>query len=140
MSVEEETTTNNEAFERLLEYLRRTRGFDFGAYKRASLQRRMQKRLQTLGIESYADYSDYLEVHPDEFGILFNTILINVTEFFRDPAAWEVIRETVIPRVLAGKRSFDPVRVWSAGCATGQEAYTVSMLLAESLGEEAFRQ
>ncbi len=131
---------NNAGFDQLLEYLRHTRGFDFGAYKRASLQRRMLKRLQMVKSESYTDYIDYLEVHPDEFGILFNTILINVTEFFRDGPAWEVMRDTVMPRLLGAKRPGEPIRVWSAGCASGQEPYSVAMLLAEMMEEEAFRQ
>ena len=130
----------DEAFTQLLEYLRRARGFDFAAYKRSTLQRRMQKRLQTVGVDNYAEYSDYLEVHPDEFAALFNTILINVTDFYRDPAAWDVIRDNVIPRILSAKAPDEPVRVWSAGCAAGQEAYSIAMLLVEALGEGAYRQ
>jgi len=136
----EAETAGNAGFEQLLEYLRRTRGFDFAAYKRASLQRRVRKRLQTVNIESYPDYIDYLEVHPEEFETLFNTILINVTEFFRDPQAWDVVRETVIPRLLGAKRPSDPLRVWSAGCAAGQEPYSVAMLLAEIMDDDSFRQ
>ena len=71
-------------FEALLEYLRRARGFDFSAYKRASLMRRVEKRMQLVKIPDFESYLDYLEVHPDEFGHLFDTILINVTAFFRD--------------------------------------------------------
>jgi two-component system, chemotaxis family, CheB/CheR fusion protein len=72
----------------LLDYLRRNRGFDFTGYKRTSLTRRIDKRMQAVGIPSYLDYVDYLEVVPKEFTHLFNTILINVTSFFRDPPAW----------------------------------------------------
>jgi hypothetical protein len=75
--------------EALLEYLARTRGFDFTGYKRASLQRRVTKRMQEVGIEGFTEYLDYLEVHPDEFESLFNTILINVTGVFRDRDARE---------------------------------------------------
>jgi hypothetical protein len=71
-------------FELLLTYVKRSRGFDFTGYKRASLVRRIQKRMQMLGIEGYGEYTDYLQVHPDEFTRLFDTILINVTGFFRD--------------------------------------------------------
>ena len=87
----------------------------------------------------YGSYIDYLEVHPEEFGRLFDTILINVTAFFRDPSAWEAVADEVIPRILAGKRPEDPIRVWSAGCASGEEAYTLAMVLAEALGIDAFR-
>jgi two-component system CheB/CheR fusion protein len=122
-----------------LAYLRQTRSFDFGAYKRSSLERRIQKRLLSVGLGNFSDYIDYLEVHPEEFAVLFNTILINVTDFFRDPPAWEVVRESVIPRIVAGKSPDEHVRVWSAGCASGQEAYSAAILLAEALGEPAFR-
>ena len=74
MSLSEET--REKEFEELLEHLRRSRGFDFSAYKRSSLSRRVQKRMQVAGIEGYAGYSDYLEAHPQEFTHLFNTILI----------------------------------------------------------------
>ena len=85
-------------FENLLEYLRQSRGFDFTGYKRPSLMRRVTKRMQTAGVQGFSDYVDYLEVHPEEFAALFNIILINVTSFFRDPAAWECLAEKVIPR------------------------------------------
>src|SRR4051812_45160218 len=126
-------------FTRLLEYLRRARGFDFTGYKISSLMRRMKKRMGQVGIEGYAEYMDYLEVHPDEFLPLFNTVLINVTSFFRDPEAWRYLAEEVIPRILAEKGPESQVRVWSAGCASGQEAYTVAILLIEALGEETFK-
>ncbi|PYR32985.1 MAG: chemotaxis protein CheR [Acidobacteria bacterium] len=129
---------DDQSFSALLEYLRRTRGFDFTAYKPGSLTRRVQKRMAGLSIGEFRDYLDHLEVHPDEFGQLFNTILINVTAFFRDESPWEFIRDSVIPEMLAGLRSDDPIRVWSAGCASGEEAYSIAMLLAEALGREPF--
>src|SRR5215467_13882474 len=115
----------NHGFEELIEFLKQSRGFDFTGYKTASLMRRVRRRMQTLNLEQYGDYIDYLEVHPEEFGLLFNTILINVTDFFRDAPAWTVIKESVVPRILGGKHPGDPVRIWSAGCASGQEAYSV---------------
>src|SRR3712207_7535032 len=81
-------------FEQLLRYLRDSRGFDFSGYKPSSLQRRLRKRMEAVGVESYDDYRDYLEVHADEFEELFNTILINVTGFFRDAPAWEDRKST----------------------------------------------
>ncbi len=125
-------------FDGLLEYLKRTRGFDFNAYKRASLIRRIQKRMQTVAVPSFADYTDYLEVHPEEFAQLFNVILINVTAFFRDEQAWDHIRDQVIPAVIDDAGRHGVVRVWSAGCASGEETYSLAMLLAEALGRERF--
>jgi two-component system, chemotaxis family, CheB/CheR fusion protein len=126
-------------FENLLYFLQQNRGFDFTGYKRPSLMRRVAKRMQMLNVDSFVDYLDYLEVHPEEFPQLFNTILINVTCFFREPAAWGYLGEEIIPRLLQDKAPADPIRVWSAGCASGEEAYTAAMVLAEALGVEAFR-
>jgi two-component system, chemotaxis family, CheB/CheR fusion protein len=126
-------------FLRLIDYLKSTRGFDFSGYKVPSLMRRVQKRMHDLDLPNYAAYIDYLEVHPDEFEPLFNTVLINVTAFFRDPPAWEYLAEHVLPRILEHKRPDDRVRCWSAGCASGEEAYTLAILLAEALGEHGFR-
>src|SRR6478672_12527115 len=124
----------------LLAYLLGARGFDFHGYKPASLERRIRKRMEAVGLDGFAAYQDYLEVHPNEFEILFNTILINVTSFFRDPAAWEAVRDLAIPAILSGKSAGDPIRVWSAGCATGEEAFTIAMLLAEALpSDDDFR-
>jgi two-component system CheB/CheR fusion protein len=128
------------AFEALLEYLRRSRGFDFTGYKRGSLMRRITKRMLEVNVREFPDYIDYLEVHPEEFIQLFNTILINVTAFFRDPPSWDHLRQEIIPRILAAKRGSDPIRIWSAGCASGEEAYTLAMAFAEALGIEQFRQ
>src|SRR3954454_13114590 len=126
------------ALETLLEFLKRSRGFDFTGYKRTSLERRLRRRIDSGGCQTFGDYLDYLEVHPDEYGQLFDTLLINVTEFFRDPPAWEHLREEVLPGLLAGKPPEEPVRVWSAGCASGQEAYSAAMVLVELLGLESF--
>ncbi|HJQ70509.1 MAG TPA: CheR family methyltransferase [Blastocatellia bacterium] len=123
-------------FEALLDYLKKSRGFDFTAYKRASLMRRVSKRMQTVGVESFNDYQDYLQVHPEEFAHLFNTILINVTKFFRDDEAWEFVKSDIIPRIIQNKKPSDAIRVWCAGTASGEEAYTIAMLLAEALGQE----
>src|SRR4051794_35592270 len=128
------------AFEALLEFLKRTRGVDFTGYKRTSLQRRVRRRMATIGCASFGDYLDYLEVTPEEYEQLFEMLLINVTEFFRDPPAWEYLRDDVLPPLLASKGDAEPVRVWSAGCASGQEAYTVAIVLAELLGIDAYRQ
>ena len=128
------------AFEALLEFLKRSRGIDFTGYKRASLQRRFLRRMEIVGCESFSDYLDHLEVHPDEYEQLYEMLLINVTEFFRDPAAWEHLRTSVVPELLAAKAADEPIRVWSAGCASGQEAYTAAIVFAELLGVEAFKE
>ena len=122
-------------FEKLIEYLRDTRGFDFTGYKRPSLLRRVSLRCSELGIDSYRAYLDYLQVHTEEFGSLFNKILINVTEFFRDKETWDYLAEKVIPRIAA---KAGEIRVWSTGTSSGEEAYSAAILLCEALGEESF--
>jgi len=107
-------------FDGLLHHLQQTRGFDFTAYKRNSLMRRVTKRMETLGLETYEAYLDYLEVHPEEFGALFNTILINVTSFFRDPEVWAALSADIVPALIAERGRHHVIRVWSAGCASGQ--------------------
>ena len=130
----------DDSFEALLRYMRDSRGFDFTGYKRTSLTRRVRHRMNQAGYTSFEQYLDVLQASSDEFAALFNTILINVTTFFRDPEAWEFISADVIPRLLAQRGPNDPIRVWSVGCASGQEAYTLAMLLAEAMGPDAFRQ
>jgi two-component system CheB/CheR fusion protein len=125
-------------FESLLLYLKEARGFDFTGYKRSSLMRRMDRRMSQVGIGDYTEYLDYLQLHQDEFTALFNTILINVTGFFRDPEAWDHLR-IEIQRMLEDHTVVGPIRLWSAGCASGEEAYTLAIILAESLGIEEFR-
>jgi two-component system CheB/CheR fusion protein len=126
------------SLEGVLEFIRENRGFDFTGYKRPSLQRRITKRMQTVGIDGYDDYLVHLETHPDEFVELFDTILINVTSFFRDAEAWEYVASEIIPQIVE-QAGHDEIRVWVPGCASGEEAYTAAILFCEALGEEGFR-
>jgi two-component system CheB/CheR fusion protein len=131
---------SKEQFEALLGYLKDTRGFDFTGYKRTSLARRVMRRMAQVGVSDFGEYIDLLQVNSDEFGALFTTILINVTSFLRDREAWDHLREEVVPTLLAERGPDDPVRIWSAGCASGQEAYSLAMVFADTLGPERFRQ
>ncbi|MBW4581953.1 MAG: PAS domain S-box protein [Tildeniella nuda ZEHNDER 1965/U140] len=131
---------DDQAFKALLDYLKRSRGFDFSGYKRSGFQRRVQKQMHHREVATFEDYIDYLEVHPEEFVSLFNTVLINVTGFFRDAPAWSYLWEEVLPQLLKTKPDHEPLRLWSAGCASGEEAYTLAMILTELLGANEFRQ
>ncbi|HWH95232.1 MAG TPA: CheR family methyltransferase [Baekduia sp.] len=133
------TTLPEVSLDSLLAFVKRNRGFDFTGYKRSSLERRLHKRMEEVGCATYADYLDHLEVHQDEFAQLFNTILINVTAFFRDGPAWDHLRAEVVPSLIAARPADAPLRVWCAGAASGEEAYTIAMVLADALGERAFR-
>ena len=132
--------TRDESFEKLLQFLRQSRGFDFTGYKRSTLMRRVKHRMDQIGISNYPEYHEYLKQHHEEFAFLFNTILINVTGFFRDPPAWEYVSAEVLPRIIAARGADEPIRVWSAGCASGEEAYTVAMVLVEALGMNQYRE
>jgi two-component system CheB/CheR fusion protein len=129
---------HDSGFERIIDHLR-ARSFDFTAYKAASLMRRLRKRMRIVGVDDFDLYLEYLQLHPEEFAALFNTILINVTAFWRDPDVWETLRTNVLPETTVLKHA-GPIRVWSAGCASGQEAYSAAMVLAEILGADGFRE
>src|SRR5215469_6161919 len=122
--------------EDLLIFIRDSRGFDFTGYKRSSLTRRIQKRMHEAGTDNYRDYRDRLESSAEEFGLLFNTILINVTGFFRDAEAWTYLQREVMPELIADTEGAEEIRVWSAGCASGEEAYSLAIAFAEALGIE----
>jgi two-component system CheB/CheR fusion protein len=143
LSVQAQPTADTGAdaqLEALLEYLRDCRSFDFTGYKRPGLARRIRKRMQMLNLGDFESYLDYLKVHPHEFTLLFNTVLINVTGFFRDTESWAYLQAEIIPRLLASLANDVPLRVWCAGVASGEEAYTIAMILCEALGDEDYPQ
>lgn len=118
------------ALREVLTYLRTRTGRDFTYYKRATVVRRVSRRMQVNGVPTLPEYLAFIRTHPGEAGALQQDLLISVTNFFRDREAWEAL-EAELPRLFAGKSTNDAVRVWSAGCATGEEAYSVAMLLLE---------
>ncbi len=125
---------DDEALQELLEDLAKTRGLDFRGYKPASLQRRLRKRMAQLNIGSYRDYIQYFHDSPAEINNLLQVVLINVTEFFRDPPAWEALRQDALALLLDRMKVGDSFRAWCAGCASGEEVYSLAILLAEHFG------
>ena len=125
---------SDEGLEVLLGFLRDARGFDFTGYKRSTLGRRIRKRMAEVDARSYADYRDRLETDSGEFDTLFNTILINVTALFRDPDAWTFLQREVVPEIVAQREPDEEIRVWSAGCSSGEEAYSLAIMFAEAIG------
>ena len=109
---------------------------DFRGYKQTTLLRRLQRRMQVLKLDDVALYIQRLKDDPTEANTLFQEVLIGVTEFFRDPDAFAALKTLVIGPLLAAKRSSDVVRVWIAGCSTGEEVYSAAILLKEVLGEQ----
>jgi two-component system CheB/CheR fusion protein len=131
--------TDDHQLEALLEFLKRERGFDFTGYKRPGLARRIAKRMEAVGADDYERYLEHLELDGGEYARLFDTILINVTSFFRDPSAWQVLSERVLPDLLSRIDGRQSIRVWCAACASGEETYSIAMALAEALGDEEYR-
>ncbi|MBV9394434.1 MAG: methyltransferase, partial [Methylobacteriaceae bacterium] len=113
--------------------LRNKTGHDFHGYKRQTFLRRVQRRMQVAELDEVEQYVRYLRDNPDEVQYLFNDLLIGVTQFFRDLKEFEVLERVVIPRMLDGKDAGDSVRVWVLGCATGEEAYSIGILLREEM-------
>ena len=122
------------ALREVLVHLRSCTGRDFSYYKRATIVRRVARRMQVNGLETVPDYLGFLRTHAGEAGALLQDLLISVTNFFRDRDAFAAFKAE-IPALFRGKTSADAVRVWCAGCATGEEAYSVAMLLLEHAGE-----
>ena len=115
--------------------LRARLGHDFSEYKENTLIRRIQRRMQVLQIDSVPDYIDRLRKEPNQLDLLFHDLLIGVTQFFRDPDSFAALENEVMPKLFAGKRSDDQVRIWVPGCATGEEAYSIAILAKEAMIE-----
>src|SRR6185312_13167290 len=123
---------------RILAHLRVRTGHDFSHYKRSTVMRRLLRRMQVTRKEAFEDYFAYLRDNAEEGQALLSDLLISVTTFFRDPKAFESLASNVIPHLFRGEGR-NPVRVWVAGCATGEEAYSIAMLLMEEAGKHEFR-
>lgn len=124
-------------FQLLLYKIKNERGFDFLQYRPALLKRRIDARLKARRVDNYIEYIGLLNREPEEYEKLIDVATINVTEFFRDPAAWQVVRDRILPGLIQNKdqKGQRLIRVWSAGTSGGEEAYTLAILLRELLGE-----
>jgi two-component system CheB/CheR fusion protein len=121
------------ALKKVFILLRDHTGHDFSQYKPSTIHRRIDRRMAVHQIESLESYVRYLQQTPAEVEALFRDLLIGVTNFFRDPAVYTVLVERAIPRLFDGRPTGAPVRVWSAGCSTGEEAYSLAILLVEHM-------
>ena len=127
---EEDAEADEAALREILAYLHTRTRRDFSHYKRATVLRRIMRRLQVNGLSSLPDYLHFLRSHAGEAGALLQDLLISVTNFFRDPEAFAAL-EALVPALFKNKEVGDTVRVWVSGCATGEEAYSLAMLLVE---------
>jgi two-component system CheB/CheR fusion protein len=128
-----DTGQRGDALTTILNLLRSRTGHDFREYKDRTFQRRVQRRMQVVQTTKLEDYAELLQSKPDEISALFRDLLIGVTDFFRDAAAFQALETSVIPKLLEEKGVDDEVRVWVPGCSTGEEVYSVAILLREYL-------
>jgi two-component system CheB/CheR fusion protein len=128
---------NEVALDRLVRKLTRTSGIDFCNYKQSTVRRRIERRIVLLRLEGIEAYAGYIEVHPEEAATLCDEILIHVTSFFRDPEVFDALRETVYPTWIANRSPEEPIRIWVAGCATGEEVYSIAIHLLEYLEQHS---
>jgi two-component system CheB/CheR fusion protein len=132
LRIDEETGTDEQALVDIFTYLRTRTGQDFTNYKRATVLRRIERRMAVREVAALPEYARLMRDQPAEAEALLRDLLISVTNFFRDRAVFDKVAELVIPKLLQGKQPDDHVRVWVAGCATGEEAYSIAMMLADA--------
>lgn len=133
--VDAELVADDDDFDRILTILRESCGVDFAQYKPATLRRRIRRRMLLQHLDSLNEYVDALRTDSAEAEALCQDLLIRVTNFFRDPGVFDVLKHTVFPGLVSGRPAEVPVRVWVPGCSTGEEAYSLAMCLMEFLDD-----
>lgn len=134
---EGEEDINDEDLFNVLNLLKKATGVDFGHYKKNTIRRRVLRRMLLYKLQSLKDYTQYLKHHSGEINVLYQDLLINVTGFFRDKETFEYLRRNLLPRIIRTKTQNEPVRIWVPACSTGEEAYSLAMILMEVLGDRA---
>jgi two-component system CheB/CheR fusion protein len=128
--------SEDESFKQVLSLLRTRNGVDFTYYKQTTIRRRILRRVAILKLEKVVDYFELLKQNKPELDILFHDLLIPVTSFFRDPKTFEYLCSTVFPDLVKDKSLGKPLRIWVAGCSTGEEAYSIGICLHEYLSDK----
>ena len=126
---------DTDTLQKILTLIHAHTGHDFSGYKQSTIVRRIERRLAINLIEHQDDYFSYLQQNPKEVDALFREFMIGVTRFFRDPESFDALKEKIIPRLFENKRPGDSVRIWVPACSTGEEAYSLAILLQEYIGE-----
>jgi two-component system, chemotaxis family, CheB/CheR fusion protein len=129
-------TTEEELLRRIFRRLRLTHRVDFSRYKTSTLRRRLARRMAVQHMDTLTDYTTFLESDSNEAAALYQDFLIRVTSFFRDPAMFGALTEHVFPHLVSGRSPKDPIRIWVPGCATGEEVYSIAIVLLEYLGDQ----
>lgn len=130
-------STNNELLEKIFILLRNETGCNFGDYKSSTVIRRIEKRMALNQVDKLETYLKYLQKNKEELRKLFDELLIGVTSFFRDKEAYDAVEEKIIPQIIKDKIDGDTIRIWVAGCSTGEEAYSLAILFSEAINKQA---
>jgi two-component system CheB/CheR fusion protein len=130
-----ESPAGNSAFEKVCILLRAKSGHDFSLYKKSTVYRRIERRIGIHQLAGIADYVTYLQANPQEVDLLFKELLIGVTQFFRDPAAWAWLQEKVLPGIIRANPPGNVLRAWVAGCSSGEEAYSLAIVFREAVAQ-----
>jgi two-component system, chemotaxis family, CheB/CheR fusion protein len=133
----EESSAGRNGFRKILALLQKSKGVDFSDYKGNTLHRRITRRMVLNKFESTETYAKFMRENAAEVEALYQDILINVTSFFRNPDAFAVLKETIFPHIVAHHTSNDPIRIWTLGCSTGEEAYSIAISFAEFAADQA---
>ncbi len=131
--LEPDSDAKSSAFEKICILLRAQTGHDFSLYKKSTIYRRVERRMSIHRLGGIGDYVAFLQSNPQEVDLLFKELLIGVTSFFRDPAAWAYLQEEVLPGMIRTKTPDNLLRAWVAGCSSGEEAYTLAMIFCEAM-------
>ena len=129
-------TSIQHQLQKVFALIRSATGHDFSQYKQTTIQRRIERRLAVHQIDKLTDYILYLQKNPLEIDALFKNLVIGVTSFFRDPEAYEVLEKKVLPKLLQAKKPEDTLRCWVVGCSTGEEAYSLAMIISEAMEKQ----
>ncbi len=135
LEVGEPLPEDEQSFQKILQSLRGLSGLDLRQYKPETIRRRIARRMVLLRIDRLAEYHKFLQIRTDELRLLQEDVLINVTHFFRDPGLWESLRLTVLPVLVQDRPPEKPIRIWCAGCSTGEEAYSLAIIVQEYLSQ-----
>lgn len=132
---QEELPTDEDGLRKIFSLLYRRHNIDFRQYKQTTIKRRIRRRMLLHKLSTLKDYIEYLRNDSSEIDSLHDDLLINVTSFFREPNAFQFLHDTILPRIVKKRTSHNPIRIWVPGCATGEEVYSIAIILTEYMGD-----
>jgi two-component system CheB/CheR fusion protein len=137
--VDSSSFEDRDSYESVMQAVQKYSGINFSLYKKATVTRRIARRMSLNQVDTLAEYMHFIDSNPREIEVLHRELLIGVTNFFRDPEAFETLKKEVIPKILEGKQKREQVRIWVSSCSTGEEAYSIAILFKEYMKENGLR-